>query len=139
MPEPTPERQQNFYPVSQLPMFGQIIDEQLKHYLVQLRQLKQAENEPYILDDATVNRVIEVYSESQEGFDCFRRQLDRWRTDKINPEQTQEISRLETQLEQLVQCQSEIMALAYKLKEGTIEQVLGKSDLELGMDFLSGL
>lgn len=137
MPEQTPEKQQKFYPITHLPMFRNIVDEQLKHYRVQFAQLKQAEGEAAILDDATVNRVIEVYSESEEGFDCFRRQLNKWQSDKIAPEQALEISGFETQLEKLVQCQNEIMTLAHKLKEGTIEQVLGKSDIELGMDFLS--
>ena len=60
------EREQNFYPLSHLPIFRQLIDEQLEHEQEQLASLQQAESRPYILDDATVNRVIKLYSEAPE-------------------------------------------------------------------------
>ncbi len=92
-----PQREQNFYPLSHLPLFRQLIDEQLEHEHEQLASLQQAESRPYILDDATVNRVVKLYSEAQ------------------------------------------ILKLAKSFEGKTIEQVMSKSDLEVGLEFFSDL
>lgn len=47
-----------------------------------------------------------------------------------------EVERLEKQLEKLVEVNSQIVTLAKQLESGTIEKVLGKSDLELGLEAL---
>ena len=46
--------------------------------------------------------------------------------------------RLSAQLPRIRQRISAILALAEELKGGTIETVLGKSDLEVGLEFLLG-
>jgi len=66
----------------------------------------------------------------------FREQLDRWyRTDLTNHER-EEIDRLSVQLERLRKVFTNILALADELKEGTIDKILAKSDLELGIEVL---
>jgi hypothetical protein len=47
-----------------------------------------------------------------------------------------ELDRLEGQLERLRKVLSDILALAEELQQGTIERVLAKSDLELGIEAL---
>ena len=133
------ERDQNFYPLSQLPMFCQLVDEQLEHEHEQLASLQQAESRPYVLDDATVNRSIKLYSEAPEINECYRRQLSRWKKGEVTIDQLQELERLEQQVKQLEQCQSKILKLAKSFKGNTIDQVLGKSDLELGLKHFSDL
>ena len=73
-----PGREQNFYPLSHLPMFTQLIDEQLEHDYEQLATLQQVEGKPHILDDATVVRILKLYTESAEITGCYRRQLLQW-------------------------------------------------------------
>ena len=53
-----------------------------------------------------------------------------------HPSATTEVQRLIGQMATLRQVITDILALADELKKGTIEQVLGKSDEELGLDFL---
>jgi hypothetical protein len=55
-----------------------------------------------------------------------------------NPSQLREIVRLKGQIEEIHQALVSILALADELKQGTIDAILGKSDLEIAMDFLSG-
>jgi hypothetical protein len=47
-----------------------------------------------------------------------------------------EIDRLSVQLERLRKVLTNILALADELKEGTIDKILAKSDLELGIEVL---
>jgi hypothetical protein len=47
-----------------------------------------------------------------------------------------ELDRLEGQLERLRAVLTNILELAEEIKQGTIEQVLAKSDLELGLEAL---
>jgi uncharacterized protein Smg (DUF494 family) len=48
----------------------------------------------------------------------------------------EEIDRLSVQLEQLRVVLTNILVLADELKEGTIDKVLAKNDLELGIEVL---
>ena len=129
---------QNFYPIAHLPMFARLIDEQLEHDLEQLALLQQAEAKPHVLDDATVERVIRIYSESAELDACYRRQLERWRFEGTTGKTLQEINRLEEQVQQMESCHNNILELAKQLEGKTIEKVLDKSDIEIALDFLSG-
>jgi hypothetical protein len=54
----------------------------------------------------------------------------------LNATQKREVERLEQQLKKLIGVNTEILTLANQLKEGTIEKVLGKSDLQLGLEAL---
>ena len=134
-----PQREQNFYPLSHLPLFRQLIDEQLEYEHEQLESLQQAESRPYILDDATVNRVIKLYSEAPEIIECYHRQLSQWKESQVTKPQLQEIKGLEGQVEQLSHCQTQILKLAKSLKGKTIDQMMSKSDLEVGLEFFSDL
>ena len=134
-----PKREQNFYPLSHLPMFSQLIDEQLEHDHEQLASLQQAEGKPHILDDATVARILKLYTESAELTECYRRQLQRWQQAQPTARQRQEIERLQAQVDQLEQCHANILTLAKSFEGKTIDQVLAKTDLELAMEYLSDL
>ncbi|MBF2016815.1 MAG: hypothetical protein IGS23_16765 [Rivularia sp. T60_A2020_040] len=54
----------------------------------------------------------------------------------MNGTQKQEVERIEKQLEKLIEANAQIVTLANQLQQGTIEKVLGKSDLELGLEAL---
>ena len=126
----------NWQPISQLPLIAQMIDEELNDTQSQYQNLQPAVARPHILDDYTVERLIKVFGERQEFFGIYDEQLSRWKALNLNTEQKQEIERLEKQLERLVEVNSQIVTLAKQLESGTIEKVLGKSDLELGLEAL---
>ena len=66
----------------------------------------------------------------------FEEQLARWKIDKLSVGQRHEVDRLTEQVGRCRTVIDSILSLAEQLKEGTIEKVLAKSDLELGLEFL---
>ncbi len=127
---PRPE----FQPISQLPLIAHVLDGMLESATETGQALEEARPKPYVLDDATVNRALQVYTTQQNDLWLYDEQLRRWRTLTLTSVQRQEVERLVSQLARLRQ----VIAsnLANEMKGGTIEQVLGKSDAELGLEFL---
>ena len=58
--------------------------------------------------------------------------------DTLTPAQRREVGRLRSQVEALRQLVEAILALSAKLKDQTIERLMAKSDLELGVEWLLG-
>ena len=68
---------------------------------------------------------------------CSRNhRLARWRNEQPPNAQRRERDRLEGQIERLRSVLSDILELAEELQQGTLERVLAKSDLELGIEAL---
>lgn len=130
--------QPNWQPISALPTIAYAIDGMYAGVEQQYPTLLEAKQRPYVLDNATVNRVVNVYTQQQQDLWLFEEQLKRWQAQPLTPSQQQEVTRLEGQLEKLRQHLAAILSVAEELKQGTIETVLEKDDLELGIDFLSG-
>jgi len=121
--------QPDWQPISQLPLIGSMIDGMLQDAEEHYQTLLQAAPKPHVLDDYTVGRVFEVFGSQKNDLWLFEEQLARWKMDKLSVGQRHEVDRL---TEQVGRC----LSLAEELKEGTIEKVLAKSDLELGLEFL---
>lgn len=98
--------------------------------------LLQVRDKPHVLDDATVERSIKLHTEQLEFTWVFREQLDRWYRTDLTTHEREEIDRLFDQLERLRKVLTNILALADELKEGTIDKILTKSDLDLGIEVL---
>jgi signal transduction histidine kinase len=98
--------------------------------------LLSVRDRPQVLDDATVERSIKLHTEQRDFLWVFAEQLARWRNEQPMDAQRRELDRLEEQLERLRAVLDDILALAKELKQGTIERVLAKSDLELGLEAL---
>jgi hypothetical protein len=129
----------NWQPISQLPLIAQMIDGELEDTQSQYQTLQPAIARPYVLDNQIVERLIKVYRERKEFLGIYAEQLARWKALDLNATQKQEVERLLAQLEKLVKLNAEILTLAYQLQEGTIEKVLGKSDLQLGLEALGNI
>ena len=130
--QPTPE----FQPISQLPLIAHVIDGMLESAAETGQALEEARPKPYVLDDATVNRVLRVSTTQQNDLWLYDEQLKRWGALLLTATQRQEVERLISQLARLRQVIAANLALANEMKGGTIEQILGKSDAELGLEFL---
>jgi hypothetical protein len=132
-----PGREQNWYPISKLGWFTGHIREGITVTRRQLELLQPARSQPYLLDDATVARVIGVHHDQAGDLDLFQNQADRW---KASPDLTEAqragIAAYEALIAQLRQVNSEVLAVAAELASGTIETVLARSDLELGIEAL---
>jgi hypothetical protein len=96
--------------------------------------LQECRSRPYVLDNYTVNRVIEVYSEQADDLWVYEDQLSLWRKLNLTSSQRQDVDRLVTRLPVIRERLTAILALAEQLKGATIDAVLPKSDLELGIE-----
>lgn len=134
MPRPTP----NWQPLSMLPTFTKMVAAQLEEVETQLQTLREAQKQPHVLDDYTVGRVLKVYGEQQDFMWVYEAQLERWQKESLSQTQRQQIEQMSQQLKQIEPGLSEILKIAEDLKGKTIESILGKSDVELALDVLSG-
>ena len=91
-----------------------------------------------MLDDATIDRVEQVHTEQMNYVEIYTQQISRWRKEKPSAAQARELDRMDKQNQQLRALTADVLALASELREGTIERVLGMSDLELGLRYLLG-
>ena len=76
-----------------------------------------------MLDEYTVHRVIQVYTDQLEFLPIYIKQLEKWKTEvSLTLTQQNEIKRLQEQVTQWKQVLTDILNLANKLKEETIEK-----------------
>ncbi|WP_449354639.1 hypothetical protein ACUL41_17145 [Virgibacillus natechei] len=114
-----------------------MIDGQLETAQEQYDSLSKAQSKPHVLDDNTVYRVIQSYTEQLEFAPVYEKQLEKWQQETgLSSMQRSELQRLQKQVSQWKQDVTDILDLANELKEGTIEKVLSKSDFELGLEVL---
>jgi len=130
--EPTPQWQ----PIDQLPAIASAMAGMLESAEEQYPTLEEAR--PHMLDDYTVSRVVEVYTEQRDDLWLYEEQLRRWHAGTLTAGQRREVERLTGQLGRLRAVIDKILALMDEIKGGTIEQMLAKSDLEVGLEMLLG-
>src|SRR5260370_39888389 len=130
--QPSPQWQ----PIERLPLIATDIDGMLESATEQYEALQLAKPKPFVLDNYTVGRVIEVFTTQQGALGLFDEQLRRWEHGTLTSAQRQEVERLAGQMLQLHEVISAILRLAEPLQERTIEKVLAKSDAELGLEML---
>jgi hypothetical protein len=130
--------QPRWHPISALPLIGKVIDEGLKAAEDQYRLLLEAKDRPRVLDDHTVERTVRIFGETHEDLWVFDEQLVRWSKTDLSAHQQTEVDRLILSQRRMREVVEEILALADDLKATTIEAVLAKSDVDLGMEAVFG-
>jgi hypothetical protein len=135
MPDP---KQPQWQPISQMPLVSEIICGMLGEAQNLYKNLLLARPKPHLLDDATVARVIDVYTTQKDDLWLYEGQLKHWQKSKLTDRQAQDIQRMQSHLLQLGELIDKILTLIEKLKERTIERVLAKSDGELALEMLTG-
>ncbi|NTU79524.1 MAG: hypothetical protein HGA45_08995 [Chloroflexales bacterium] len=133
-----PHPEPNWQPLSQLPTIVWAITGMADEAVDMLGSLREAAPKPHVLDDATVDRVIRLYTEQQGDLWLYEEQLRRWQAGKLTAAQRVEIAGLTQRLAGLRANIAAILDLAAYLKPRTIEAVLGRSDEELALDILTG-
>jgi signal transduction histidine kinase len=130
--DPTPHAQ----PLAALPLIASLINGELADGQEHHAALLATRDRPHVLDDATVECSITLHTEQRGFLGVFAEQLERWRNERLTDAQRRELDRLKGQLDRLRAVLEDILKLAAELKQGTIERVLAKSDLELGIEAL---
>ncbi len=128
----------NWQPISFLPQLAEMVDGMLASAEDVFGSLQQAQDRPHVMDDYTIGRVREVHTTQRNDLWLYEEQLSRWQHAEPTPAQETEIKRLQRQLDRLHSILTVCLALTDELKEGTIEKVLGKSDVALAIEVLTG-
>jgi hypothetical protein len=133
--KPTPEWQ----PIERLPLIAEMIDGYVADAQEQEQTLREAKQRPHVFDDALVDRIDKVYGDALEMAGLFEQQLRRWHDSGLTVDQKQDVARLEGQVLGLRRGLTAILALAAEIRQGTIDRIMDKSDLELGLEVLLGI
>ena len=130
------ESNPNWQPLSLLPVVAMMIDEVVQNSEDQHEAFSEAKDKPHVLDDATVFRAIRLYKAQLEDLRLYEEQLKRWQMQPLTGDQRMEVDRLLGQLPRIKQLSEAILELLDEIKDGTIDKVLGKSDLVIGLEAL---
>ena len=112
------------------------IDGMLQADREQYETLLQAKPKPHVLDDFTINRVIAAFTTQRNDFGLFDQQLQHWAALPLSDQQRREVERLVEQMRLLRENNEQVLTLARELSKGTIDKVMAKSDVELGLEML---
>jgi hypothetical protein len=134
----SPSEQPNWQPISQLPLVASLIDGGVEEAAAQRQILTEARTRPHLLDDATLDRVDQVYREEQKWLAVCEEQLRRWRQDRAATADAREIDRLAEEIGRLKPIVAEILALSAEIRTSTIDRIMEMSDAELGLKALLG-
>ncbi len=124
--------------ISFLPKLAPMIDGMLASTEDVYGSLQQTQHRPHVMNDYTIGRVRDVHTTQRNDLWLYEEQLAQWQHATPTPAQETEIKRLRQQLDRLRSVLSGCLALADEIAEGTIEKVMGKSDVELAIEVLSG-
>jgi hypothetical protein len=131
--------QVNFPPLTMIPLLSHAIEGALDASKEQLANLLQAENKPYALDDAIVNRVIKSFTEQLKTIAHEKAICAHWREKKnLTPEQVKTIMEMEANIAEMEKINQRILFLAEHYKEHTIDKILGMDEEELALAYLKG-
>ncbi len=133
-----PQPDINWQPLSEIPTIAWMIDGMAESAEEQLPSLREAATKPHVMDNATIDRVLRVYTEQKADLWLYTEQLTRWRNQSPTLAQAAEITRLEQRLATLRRAIDELLVLAQQIRPHTIDAILAKSDVELGLDVLMG-
>jgi len=117
-------------------LVGTMIDGMLENAQEQYQTLVEARSKPHVLDDHTVGRLVEVYTAQRDDLWLWDEQLRWWGAESLNRLRRREVERLQGQMIALHKVVDDILALADELAAGTIEKVLAKDDMEVGLEML---
>ena len=131
-------QQPSYYDLTMLTTIGQAIDGMAESANDLYASLQAAKTQPTVLDDATVGRLITLYTEQQEDYPLYAEQLRRWLLASPTPPQRASIERLRVVLEQMTLTVKRLLALAHKLSQFTIERVMAMSDEQVGILTMTG-
>ena len=85
----------HWQPLTALPLIASLIDGELADGQEHPATLLAVRDQPYVLDDATVERSIQLHAEQQDFLGVFAEPLTRWRNEHPSDAQRRELDRLE--------------------------------------------
>jgi hypothetical protein len=127
-----------YHPIEMIEVIAGLIDGYVEDAAALLPDIRTAVIKPHVLDGETVNRIEIMYLETADLVAIFEEQLRRWGESSLTSDQRAEVARLYRQLSELRPMVEEILTSLEQIRPKTIDRVMAKSDLELGLDVLLG-
>ena len=125
-------------PLSKLPLFTTLVDGMLQDTKDMYPLLWRAKDKPWVMDDATIERTIRLYTERLEMLPTHTEHITRWRKEHLTPQQKHELDRLEKATVETQELVQRILDMATAMQAYTIDKILAKEPGELALDVLSG-
>lgn len=122
-----------------LPTFTHMVDSALETNTNLLTLIKAAAASAYpSITDSDVARFRKLFEDEVIHLTYYARQLDVWRQLKLTPAQITEIDRLDALLAPITKLATEGLTLTGDIRQRkhTYEGFIGKSDEELGLEFV---
>ena len=129
--------QPQYHPIDNLWLISQVIKGSVTQAKDLTKILKEAEHQPYVLDDTIIDRAIKQYQEGLEFVPIYREQLNKWQGLKLTDSQAPLVAELQKEVEIMEVLYTDGLAMAKKMAEFTIDKVMGMSDIELALKSLS--
>jgi len=133
---PDDNKQPNWQPISQLPTLSAMTKGILENTENQYHTFLEIVDKPHVLDDATVHRAQRLYRTQLETVDLYDQQAERWLQDQLTPQQRQAVETMLAQTSRIRDLSQKILELLADIEKGTIDRIMAKSDLEVGLEFL---
>jgi hypothetical protein len=143
MPGMRTDEEPTWRPVSAVAMLTAVVAEQLEFTREQLALLEQARPDrpgARVLDDHTVSETLRVYGVMAGDYEhLFAGQGRRWQAlPGLSPAQRADVDGYAALVDAQRQALAAILELAGEIAGHTIEKVMAKSDLQLGIEALLG-
>jgi hypothetical protein len=129
--------EKEWYDINSMEMLVELGEKTLIEAKTQYKNLINCKDKPHVLDDYTIVRVINFYADEIKLIDDTEKQFSDWETKlDLNLEQKDKIKKGNSVIRESRIIFRKILTLAEELKKGTIDRILEKDDLELGIEFL---
>ncbi len=137
------EQQPTWQPVTAVGILTATVAEQLDHTRAQLVLMEQARPtrpDAKILDDHTVSETLRVYGQMAADYhNLFAEQGRRWQAETtLSATQTTQVDAYVALVAEHLAALDDMLALTRQIQGRTIEKIMAKSDLELGIEALLG-
>jgi signal transduction histidine kinase len=132
------KQQIHWLPLYKLPLFRTLVEGMLQDTKDMYPLFLKAKDQPWVMDDATIQRAIRLYNERLGMMTEHLEQIARWRKEGLLLSQREMLDRLEQATKETQELSEEILELARAIEPQTIDQILAKDPEELALNVLSG-
>ena len=126
------------HPVAHWALFAELLEGHVEDAQSLYASLESARARPHVLDDATLDRVEQQYAVMErETITGYEWQFAEWERAVLTPAERTGLERMRQLLRDYELRSARVLAVVAELRTGTIDRVLAKSDLELGIEAIA--
>jgi len=115
-----------------------VVDEKLAQAEKQIANLEKCKDRPHVLDDKTVQRLIDVYRQEKQMVKYLMITSRSTLQGDLSYTDRQTMKQVDVDIHMLDKACDQILFLADNFKAHTIDKIMEKTDVELAVDVLMG-